>query len=139
MGTNGLIDVEKLKDSNRNMIYKNGNGKIDRYILPSPPDIPTTKYVPGKNELTLYWTNNSENSIDPISQKKDFAGYSIYVSRLGFDTEKKINLDSAWQDVATYDKKGDGFFFKKDAYYPIIVAIISIIPIYILTKKPLKT
>ena len=100
---NGLLDPGE---------DKNGNGKIDRYILPSPPDIPTTKYVPGKNELTLYWTNNSENSIDPISQKKDFAGYSIYVSRLGFDTEKKINLDSAWQAVATYDKKGDGFFFE---------------------------
>lgn len=91
---------------------KNGNGIIDRYILPSPPDMPITKFVPRENELDIYWNNNSESSIDPISQKEDFAGYSIYLSRLGYDTEAKISIDSAWLKVASFDIKGDNFSYE---------------------------
>lgn len=91
---------------------KNGNGILDRYILPAPPDIPTTKYVTGDNELSIYWASNSEFSIDPISQKKDFAGYNIYLSKLGFETGQKIDLDGAWEQVASYDLKGDNLFYE---------------------------
>jgi hypothetical protein len=91
---------------------KNNNGVIDRYILPSPPNIPETKYVPRDNAIDIYWKNNSESSIDPISQKEDFAGYGIYVSQLGFDARENVSIDSAWRKVALFDKKGDSLFYE---------------------------
>ena len=31
--------------------------------------------------VTLYWQNNSESFLDPISQQKDFEGYRVYGAR----------------------------------------------------------
>jgi len=47
-----------------------GNGKITRYILPSPPITPVVKVVPGNQEVSIYWDKRSESSVDPISGKK---------------------------------------------------------------------
>ena len=54
------------------------NGKIDRYILPSPPPSPNLLVVPGDGEVTLFWDNVSEEYEDPITREKDFEGYRIY-------------------------------------------------------------
>ncbi|MCH9823504.1 MAG: hypothetical protein K0U33_09200 [Bacteroidetes bacterium] len=91
---------------------RNQNGNLDRYILPSPPDAPTTKVVAKDGELNLYWTANAENSIDPISLKKDFAGYRIYLSRLGFDVAEKIEAAESLTEVGVYDLIGDSLFFE---------------------------
>ena len=32
-------------------------------------------------QVTLYWQDNSESFLDPISQQKDFEGYRIYGAR----------------------------------------------------------
>tara|TARA_R110002050_G_scaffold11122_2_gene37813 strand:- start:14184 stop:16322 length:2139 start_codon:yes stop_codon:yes gene_type:complete len=62
-----------------------GNRKITRYILPSPPSSPRTRIDATDNRIDIYWANNSESSIDPITQEMDFEGYRVYVSKLGFD------------------------------------------------------
>ena len=87
-------------DRNRNGIIEPiedifGDGKIHRYILPAPPTSPVVKVIPESNKVTIYWDKRAENSIDPISGLKDFAGYRVYRTQTGFDiTEKQDILNS---------------------------------------------
>lgn len=97
---NGVLDPGEDKD---------GNGQITRFILPSPPDIPKTKVVAEKNKIQLYWSDNAESSIDPISQEMDFEGYRIYLTKLGFDVQGTSNLLRDLIPIAEYDIKGNGF------------------------------
>ncbi len=73
---NGILDPGEDKD---------GNNEITRYILPTPPDAPRTKVIAKENTIEIYWSDNSEFSIDPITQEMDFEGYRIYLSKIGFD------------------------------------------------------
>lgn len=100
---NGILDDGEDRD---------GNGKITRYVLPTPPNTPIVKFVPEQGKITAYWSNNSENSIDPISQKKDFAGYKLYLSQLGFDVQENISLSNSLKEVALWDKVGDSVFYE---------------------------
>ena len=50
----------------------NGDGKIDRYVLPEPPRTPKTKIISSNNKVEIYWDNTAVESIDTISRKKDF-------------------------------------------------------------------
>ncbi len=74
------------EDKNRNNILDEGedlnnNGEIDRYILPEPPPVPNISVDVGDNEVTVYWQNNAEYFVDPISREQDFEGYRIYGAR----------------------------------------------------------
>ncbi|UTW67510.1 hypothetical protein KFE94_05205 [bacterium SCSIO 12643] len=62
-----------------------GNGRITRYILPAPPNSPRTRIDATDNRIDVYWADNSESSVDPITQEMDFEGYRVYTSKLGFD------------------------------------------------------
>lgn len=88
-----------------------GDGQITRFILPTPPDIPQTHVVARSGGLDVYWATNAEASIDPISQRRDFEGYRIYATALGFDTDGDINLSSDLRPVAQFDSAGNGLFF----------------------------
>lgn len=70
----------------------NGNGVLDRYLLPSPPNSPLTKIINDQSKVTVYWTENAENSIDPISLDKDFEGYRIYRTNAGADIDPSKSL-----------------------------------------------
>ena len=50
------------------------------YQFAKPPDKPTVTAVAGDEQITLYWDDVAESSIDPISEKNDFEGYAIYRS-----------------------------------------------------------
>jgi len=96
--------------------YDNG------YRLPSPPDIPQLKTVIADKNVTLYWAANSENSIDPISNKKDFEGYKIYRTNPGSDLSQTIDLTDQLKLVGEFDSaynnisNNTGFnFIKLDA------------------------
>ena len=65
----------------------NGNGKMDRYILPEPPPVPNMTVDVGDQVVTVYWEDNAEDFIDPISREKDFEGYRIYGARKTFGDE----------------------------------------------------
>ena len=74
------------EDKNRNNILDEGedtndNLKIDRYILPAPPPVPNMHVEIESKKVTLYWQNNAEFFLDPISQEADFEGYRIYGAR----------------------------------------------------------
>tara|TARA_B110000046_G_scaffold48975_1_gene54464 strand:- start:26571 stop:28700 length:2130 start_codon:yes stop_codon:yes gene_type:complete len=95
---NGILDADEDVDK---------NGEITRFILPSPPDIPKTKIVAENNKVTLYWSNNAEASIDPISQTKDFEGYRVFLTKLGFDVTGVPNLLRDLKPLEEYDVLGN--------------------------------
>ncbi len=84
----------------------NDNGILDRYILPEPPDIPRVKVIASDNRVDIYWNQVSENSIDPISKKKDFEGYRIYRSKVGEDLNNPDLINSAAL-IQQWDLPGD--------------------------------
>ncbi|MFT6198767.1 MAG: hypothetical protein ACJAQ2_000538, partial [Vicingaceae bacterium] len=95
---NGRLDAGEDSD---------GNGEITRFILPSPPDIPKTKIIAENNKVTMYWSDNAEFSIDPISQTMDFEGYRVYLTKLGFDVSGVPNLLRDLKPLSEYDVVGN--------------------------------
>lgn len=100
---NGILDEGEDKD---------GNGEITRFILPTPPEIPHTKIVARDGAVDIYWSNNSEASIDPISKIQDFEGYRIYISKLGFDVQNDNDVFQSLGKLAEYDLPNNGLFFE---------------------------
>lgn len=92
-------------DSNERDLH--GDGSIVRYVLPAPPPAPRFRVETGRNEATLYWADNAENSTDIITNRKNFEGYRIYRSNAGDDTRGITELHLA----ASYDKPNNGLFF----------------------------
>lgn len=99
---NGVLDEGEDTD---------GDGKITRYVLPTPPAVPRTRVVASDGEMDIYWSDNSVNSLDPISNKRDFEGYRVYLSKLGFDVQGSANLQESFNVVAEYDSSGNGLFY----------------------------
>lgn len=95
---NGILDDGEDSD---------GNKKITRYILPAPPVSPKIKVVNESNKVTLYWDKSSENSVDPISGKKDFEGYRIYRTNAGFDLTLSQDFLKSLILVAEFDSAGN--------------------------------
>ena len=88
-----------------------GDGEIDRYILPSPPNIPNTRYVAKDGRIEVYWTDNAESSVDPITGEQDFEGYRLYKSEFGYDVTGGTEAQDALQLVAEFDKEGNPYFY----------------------------
>jgi len=100
------------EDRNRNGILdpgedQDGNNRITRYILPSPPLPPIVKVVPENQKATIYWDKRSESSIDPISGKKDFEGYRLYRTQAGFDLTNTQDLQNSLVLLAEFDSTGN--------------------------------
>jgi hypothetical protein len=108
---NGILDPGEDLD---------GNGEITRFILPSPPDIPRTRIEAGDNYIDVYWSNNAESSVDPITRIQDFEGYRVYLSRLGFDVTGTPNLAEDFIQIASFDSTGNGLFFD-NGFAPILL------------------
>lgn len=99
---NGILDPGEDKD---------GDGKITRFILPSPPAIPKVKIVPDNHQIDVYWADNAEASIDPISNKADFEGYRIYKTAVGFDVKDVVDIAASLKLSAEFDNTGNGLFY----------------------------
>ena len=84
----------------------NGDGILTRFTLPAPPATPITRVETKANEATLYWADNAEQSIDPISKRKDFLGYRIYISKQGFDLANVQDVAGSLQLYRGFDKQG---------------------------------
>lgn len=95
---NGILDPGEDADN---------DGKITRYILPAPPNSPKVKVIPGSRKATIYWDKRAEDSIDPISGKKDFEGYRIYRTNAGFDLTEAQDLTRSLIKVAEFDSLGN--------------------------------
>lgn len=99
---NGQLDPGEDKD---------GDGAITRFILPSPPEAPVLKVVPGDGSCTLYWTDNSRLSVDPISKKLDFEGFNVYATATGFDVFGTPDLKEDLELVASFDSLANAYGF----------------------------
>ena len=60
------------------------------YVGPEPPATPELSVKPGDEKVYLSWGNVSEESVDPLSQENDFAGYKLY---------RSIDLGKTWGKV----------------------------------------
>lgn len=91
----------------------NGNGKIDRYVLPEPPATPKTKIIASDSKVEIYWDDAAVNSVDPISRKKDFEGYRLYRTNpgddLGGNLIDKRNLLAQWDSAGNNIGYNNGF------------------------------
>ncbi len=104
------------EDRNRNGILDpnedlDGDGKITRYILPTPPTTPKVKVIPESQKATIYWDRRAELSIDPISGKQDFEGYKLYRTQAGFDLTPSQNLQNSLVILAEFDSTGNDVGF----------------------------
>lgn len=99
---NGILDPGEDAD---------GDGKITRFILPTPPNTPRTRVEAEDGKITIYWANNSESSIDPITLEQDFEGYGIYMSKLGFDVVEVPPI-LEFVKLAQYDLPANGYSFE---------------------------
>lgn len=107
------------EDSNRNGILDyigtdstediTGNGKLDRYILPTPPAPPYLKVIPGNGKVTLRWDQSAESSIDLISKLKDFEGYRVYRSFIN-DDRSTNGIFNSMQLIREFDIKNNLFY-----------------------------
>lgn len=100
------------EDRNRNGILdpgedQDGNEKITRYILPSPPLSPIVKVIPEDQKVSIYWDRRAEFSVDPISGKSDFEGYRLYRTQAGFDLTSLQNLQKSLVLLAEFDSTGN--------------------------------
>jgi hypothetical protein len=80
------------------------------YKLPAPPDIPILRTEINDRNVTLWWTNNSEYSKDPISGKYDFEGYKVYRTNPGFDITPNYDLQTQLKLIADFDSCCNGYF-----------------------------
>lgn len=87
---NGRLDDDINED-------QDGDGVLDRFVLPAPPPSPKLHVVSDKSKVTLYWNNIPEFAEDPISREKDFEGYKVYARR------KTSQLAAEWSLLATFD------------------------------------
>lgn len=104
------------EDRNRNGILDPGedldaDGKITRYILPTPPTSPVVKVIPESQKATIYWDKRAEISIDPISGKKDFEGYNLYRTQSGFDLTENQDIVNSLVTLANFDSAGNNVGF----------------------------
>ncbi len=84
-----------------------GDGRITRFILPTPPNLPAMKVVPGDNSIEVFWSDNAEASVDPISKEQDFEGYRLYKTAVGFDVQNTQDIIQALQPVGQWDLPGN--------------------------------
>ena len=87
----------------------NGDGILSRYVLPSPPRQPRTRAVVEHRNVVIYWDKTSaEESVDPVSKKKDFEGYRMYRSKPGADFLSNEDLLLSLSLVGEFDRSDDG-------------------------------
>jgi len=123
------------EDRNRNNILDEGednneNQIIDRYILPAPPPAPNMHVDVETGKVTLYWQDNPESFLDPISQQEDFEGYRIYGSRktnneslgefsllLEVDKINDIGYNTGFSSIQVTNSYGDPDSIEIDGVY----------------------
>jgi hypothetical protein len=84
------------------------DGVLTRYLLPAPPSRPKTRVEVENQSVVIYWDKaTSEESVDPITGKKDFEGYRIYRSVAGQDFKNHDLFLSDIPMVGEFDRSDD--------------------------------
>lgn len=87
----------------------NGNGVLDRYLIPSPPSSPLLRVELEEGAAVLYWDSAAEGSVDPVTGRQDFEGYRIYRSDPGDDRDGNVLGEAGL--IAQYDRPGNDVGF----------------------------
>ena len=87
----------------------NGNGVLDRYLIPEPPASPRLRVELEAGAAVLYWDASAEGSIDPVTGRQDFEGYRIYRSDPGDDRSGNVLGEAGL--IAQYDREGNDVGF----------------------------
>ena len=78
-----------------------GDGIMDRYILPAPPPSPKVRIVSESGKATIYWGKAPEKAQDPLTQREDFEGYRLY------SRSKTSTSSEQWTLMGQFDLKND--------------------------------
>lgn len=96
------------------------------YNFPRPPEKPTLTVVPGNKQVTLYWDDIAEKSIDPTLKERDFEGYKIYKGTdPDFTDALQISNGSGqkvfYKPIAQFDLKDgiSGYYVASPAMYAL--------------------
>ncbi len=118
------------EDRNRNGVLDgtedtDGDGKITRYVLPSPPRNPSVRVEVGSQKVDIYWNTLSETSVDPISGLKDFEGYRLYRTNPGDDLDLGSSLSENFVKLAEFDSLGNQYGFNTGFDYVKLPAPVT--------------
>jgi hypothetical protein len=84
------------------------DGKITRYLLPTPPRRPKVRAEVLNSTVVIYWDKStSETSVDPITGTQDFEGYRIYRSIPGKDFQSHDDFLINIALAAEFDRSDD--------------------------------
>ncbi len=78
---------------------------------PKPPDQPLVQVIEDDGQVTLFWDDRSESSMDPVTLNNAFQGYRVY---------RSLDRGSSWGNVVT-DLNGD----PTDVYQPLAIYDVS--------------
>lgn len=103
------VDTEESREILRTNVFwaqqtYEGDGTT-RYRIPEPPQAPRLRVEIESGAVTLYWDREAEESIDPVTGRKDFEGYRIYRSDPGDDLAGDIFGRAGL--IAQYDRPGN--------------------------------
>jgi hypothetical protein len=119
-----------IKDTNE--IWTNqdaaGNPVPKRFFLPSPPNAPRTKIVVSDKLVEIYWDRSSEESVDPITNLKDFEGYRIYGSNAGIDLTESQDILSSLVLLGDFDLKGNNIGYNTGFNYIKLPSPVQFLP-----------
>ncbi len=108
-------DILTNKEINQ-QIYDNN------YQFTRPPDKPIVHAVAQDGQVTIYWDNSAESSVDPVLGK-DFEGYKIYrATDIGFNEINDITnakgIKYFYKPIAQFDlDNGIKGFYRGDAAF----------------------
>lgn len=83
------------------------DGKLTRYVLPTPPNKPTVRAEVTNQAVVLYWDKSAEYTRDPLSGTYDFEGYRIYRSKPGSDFLSNATWLTNISLVGEFDRADD--------------------------------
>ncbi|HYQ86855.1 MAG TPA: hypothetical protein VES59_06395 [Bacteroidota bacterium] len=84
------------------------DGKITRYLLPTPPRRPKVRTEVSNQNVVVYWDKSSaEESVDPVLGRKDFEGYRVYRSNTAEDFQQHENFVLDLSLVGEFDRADD--------------------------------
>ena len=85
---------------------ENEDGTRTRFLVPEPPTVPEIRIELNAGTASVFWSDISESSIDPVTQVEDFAGYKLYRTNIGDDIAGTISSNA--QVLREWDKPGSG-------------------------------
>jgi hypothetical protein len=102
-----VLDGEDIVTRTSTGVVYGADGKLTRYVLPTPPPQPRVHTEIGNQRVTLYWDKIAEDAKDPLTGKKDFEGYRVYRSKTGADFLNNSNWLLDLSLLGDFDRSDD--------------------------------